>query len=166
MNDSIIRQDCAINERRCSITPIATELAQRIRRTRFDDYGNQLAVWVSDSAAPCRHCLRVAPAGSALIVFAYSPFSTRGPYSEVGPVFVHADACERYDASDRFPSDFRDRALTMRGYNDRGTIEAAQLSKAGAPEATIDALFADERVRFIHVRNPAWGCFDFQVERA
>lgn len=166
MDNSNIASPSAIAQLRYSIAPIDTELAERIRRTLRDDHGNQLAVWVSGYSAPCRHCLRRAPAGTALIVFAYSPFSTKGPYAEVGPVFIHADACQRYDGGGRFPSDYMDRILTMRGYNDRGTIEDAQLSQAGDPETTIDALFADERVRFIHVRNPAWGCFHFRVDRA
>jgi hypothetical protein len=166
MIDSNIEPHLANHSLRFTVMPIASELAHRIRQTLLDDFGNQLAVWVSEYVAPCRHCLRLAPPGTELIVFAYCPLSTKGPYAEVGPVFVHAQPCERYGACDRFPSDYRGRVLTMRGYNDRGTIEAALISEAGSPEAAIDALFADERVRFIHVRNPAWGCFHFQLERA
>lgn len=53
----------------------------------------------------------------------------------------------------------------MRGYNADGRIEAAELSERGKPEATIRELFANARVQFVHVRNPAWGCYDFRVER-
>jgi hypothetical protein len=166
MNDATIAHLDAREALRYSVTPVATELARRIRQTLVDDYGNQLAVWESEYPAPCRHCLRVAPNGTSLIVFAYSPFSNKGPYAEVGPIFVHAGACERYATGDVFPSDYRDRVLTLRGYNDLGTIETALLSAAGDPESSITELFADERVRFIHARSPAWGCFHFRLNRA
>ena len=151
---------------RYSIRPIPSDVADRIRRTLRDDFGNSLTVWESDSPAPCRHCLRIADAGERLIVFAYRPFSGTGPYAEVGPIFIHADACEAYDEPDQFPPDFNQRTLTMRGYNASGTIETAELSAPGQAEASLGRLFSDERVRFVHVRNPAWGCYDFLVDRA
>ncbi len=151
---------------RYSIRPIPTSLATRVRETLTDDFGNALTVWESDSPAPCRHCLRVAAAGERLIVFAYRPFDGGGPYAEVGPVFIHADACAAYGDHQLFPQDFVQRLLTMRGYNERGTIETAELSQPGDPEASLERLFSHERVRFVHVRNPAWGCFDFRVDRA
>jgi uncharacterized protein DUF1203 len=149
---------------RFSISPIPTAVVDRIRQTLVDDFGNHLTVSQSDPA-PCRHCLRITQPGERLVVFAYCPFENSGPYAEVGPVFVHADRCESYDDRNRFPDDFRQRVLTMRGYNQDGLIEAAELSGSGNPEALIEHLFSNERVRFIHVRNPAWGCYDFRVDR-
>lgn len=150
---------------RYCVRPIPTELAARIREALVDDFGNRLAVQDPDAQAPCRHCLRLTRAGERLIAFAHRPFETTGPYAEVGPIFIHADGCERYADRDRFPEDFRQRVLTMRGYNAAGTIETAELSAAGEPEHSIERLFSNQRVRFIHVRNPAWGCFDFQIDR-
>jgi Protein of unknown function (DUF1203) len=150
---------------RFSISAIPTDVAARIRRTLVDDFGNRLVARPADPA-PCRHCLRISTAGELLIVFAYRPFVSGGPYAEVGPVFVHAANCEAYADRDVFPTDFRHRVLTMRGYNIEGTIETAELSVAGNPEASIERLFSNERVRFVHVRNPAWGCYDFRIDRA
>ena len=149
---------------RFSISAIPTDVAARIRTTLVDDFGNQLVARAVDSA-PCRHCLRITKPGEDLIVFAYQPFTSVGPYAEVGPVFVHAAPCEAYAHRDSFPEDFRKRILTMRGYNAEGTIETAELSDAGNPEATIERLFSNERLSFIHVRNPAWGCYDFRIDR-
>ena len=148
---------------RFRIKSVSTEIARRVRDTLTDDFGNRLAI--STTAAPCRSCLRVTSPEERLIAFAHQPFSTNGPYAEVGPVFIHADDCSPYAEPNKFPADFVQRCLTMRGYNERGTIETAELSTPGDPEASIARLFGDERVRFIHVRNPAWGCYDFQVDR-
>jgi Protein of unknown function (DUF1203) len=148
-----------------SIAAIESAVADRVRETLQDDFGNALEIWESDPV-PCRHCLRITATGEPVILFAYRPFDFDGPYAEIGPVFVHARACDRYAETDVFPEDFRERVLTMRAYNDGGRIEAAQLSAPGRPEHSIARLFANERVCFIHVRNPAWGCYDFRVDRS
>ncbi|MDQ6767125.1 MAG: DUF1203 domain-containing protein [Candidatus Eremiobacteraeota bacterium] len=151
---------------RYAVKAIPTDVAVRVRQTLTDDFGNRLSVSASDACAPCRHCLRLSVPGEPLILFAYRPFETPGPYAEIGPVFIHAESCPAYADRERFPGDFRTRVLTMRGYNEGGTIETAELSAAGDPDATLERLLSDERVRFVHVRNPAWGCYDFQVDRA
>ena len=148
-----------------SISPLPTEIVERIRTTLVDDFGNHLEV-IASQPVPCRHCLKITQAGERVILFACQPFDTTGPYAEIGPVFVHAEPCSAYAQRTDFPEGFRERILTMRGYDSAGRIAGATLSTAGRPEATIDELFADASVRYIHVRNPAWGCYDFRVDRA
>lgn len=147
--------------------PIDDAVVRSVRTTRRDAHGNALEVWTSeDDGNPCRSCLRVTPAGTRLILFAHRPFPTDGPYAEIGPVFVHADACEAYTAATTFPEDFRLRTLTFRAYNTRGRIHDAAVAAGATAEETLERLFASEDVAFVHVRNPAWGCYDFMVERA
>jgi hypothetical protein len=81
-------------------------------------------------------------------------------------VFVHADACEPYRAQAVFPADFRPRRLTFRAYDTGGSIHDAMLADGVDAERALEHLLADERAATVHVRNPAWGCFDFAVERA
>jgi hypothetical protein len=143
---------------------LAGELVARVRNELRDDHGNTLHVQTSASPAPCRSCLRIAPASSRLILFAYRPFVMGGPYAEVGPVFVHAEWCEPYRAN-AFPEDFRARTLVFRAYDACGAIRDAVLADGVDAEDALGRLFADDAVRFVHVRNPAWGCFDFAVFR-
>jgi hypothetical protein len=146
--------------------PIDDAAVHAVRTTLRDLHGNALHVQVSDSdTAPCRSCLRVTARDTRLILFAHRPFVTEGPYAETGPVFVHADACEPYRALDVFPPDFRPRRLVFRAYDDRGTIHDAALADGVDAEQTLARLFANASVAQVHVRNPAWGCFDFAVER-
>lgn len=147
--------------------PIDDALAERIRTTLRDDHGNRLHVQTSeDDSNPCRSCLRVTPHGSHLILFAHRPFTTDGPYAETGPVFVHAEACTPYAQTDRFPEDFRMRRLTFRAYDTRGAIHDATLADGVDAERVLERLFASDDVEVVHVRNPAWGCYDFRVVRA
>jgi len=144
--------------------PIDDAVVNRVRDRLRDDHGNELHVQVSENGAPCRSCLRVVPAGARLILFAHRPFATHGPYAETGPVFVCADACAPY-RGDEFPADFRPRILTLRAYDANGSIHDATLAAGTDADDMLARLFADPAVAFAHVRNPAWGCFDFAVER-
>jgi len=145
--------------------PIDEDTVRTVRETLRDGHGNQLDVEVSDSPAPCRACLRIAPSGTRLILFAYRPFTTHGPYAETGPVFVHAKACRPYRKQADFPADFRPRSLAFRAYDYGGSIHDAMLADGVDAERALAHLFRDERAATVHVRNPAWGCFDFAVER-
>jgi hypothetical protein len=152
------------------IIPVPAEFAHRIRTTLRDDAGNALSVWTSDSHGnPCRSCLRVTHPGERLILCAYTPFESTGPYVESGPIFIHADACDGYDPSAGFPEDFLGRDLTLRSYGstERGilSIVAAEVAPAGAAAPALARLFGDPRASFVHARNPSWGCYDFRLER-
>jgi hypothetical protein len=147
--------------------PIDRDVVERVRTMSYVDHGNALAVWTSDTDGnPCRACLQLTPAGTRLLLFAHRPFTTDGPYAETGPVFVHADPCAPYAQTDVFPDAFRSRTLTFRAYDARGRIYAATIADGVEAEATLARLFAPRNVAVVHLRNPAWGCFDFRVERA
>jgi Protein of unknown function (DUF1203) len=146
--------------------PLDEGLAQRVRTTLRDEHGNALEIWTSDDHGnPCRSCLRVTPRGSRLILFAHRPFTTDGPYAEIGPIFVHADACAPYAQTDRFPDDFRGRRLTLRAYDPRGHIHDATLADGVDAERVLERFFDSDDIAEVHVRNPAWGCYDFRVVR-
>src|SRR5437763_2773775 len=88
--------------------PLPTEIAERARllaKTGAPDH----AVVVADSphGYPCRHCLHWAQPGEHVILFPYASIPAGHPYSETGPIFVHAESCERYRAPEEYPADFR-----------------------------------------------------------
>ena len=47
------------------------------------------------STVPGRHCLGQVEKGDPCLILAYRPFPEAQPYAEQGPIFLHADACER-----------------------------------------------------------------------
>src|SRR3954447_5861253 len=53
----------------------------------------------ADERSPCRRCLRDAAPGEPLVLAPYDPFTIRSPYASEGPVFVHADGCEPFEAA-------------------------------------------------------------------
>jgi hypothetical protein len=90
-----------------------------------------------------------------------------GPYDETGPVFLHAEACAG-PPHDGFPDDYRGLPRVLRAYDAQGRILDGQVIAEGDmhPERTIDEVFSDPRVAFIHARALLAGCFTFTIGRA
>jgi hypothetical protein len=149
------------------IIAMPTADSTRARGAMRDDFGNTLAPLISDGSGPCRHCLRYARSGERVLLFSYRPFANSGPYQEVGPVFVHADGCERYATDGGFPADFIARPLVLRPYDADDNIHDSQVyAEAGSAERTAQTLLANPSVAYVHARSRTRGCFMFRIERA
>lgn len=78
--------------------------ARAFQRGEADAYGNAPEHRLSDgSGVPCRHCLRHVAAGEPYLVLAYRPFPGLQPYAETGPIFLHAEGCERAETGAELP---------------------------------------------------------------
>jgi hypothetical protein len=149
------------------VTPIDSNVAEAIRSSPTDAYGNELQPETQPAPGnPCRHCLRRAKEGERLVLFSYSPFDSRNPYKEVGPVFVHANGCERYANDGAVPEDFLNRPIVLRGYDDRQRIACVAVVVDGTTQRRIEELLADPAVAFVHARSFTHGCYLFRVDRA
>ena len=92
---------------------IPSDEVDRIRCGGPDAYGQPALTRVAEGLAnPCRHCLGLIAEGQEKLVLAYRPFTSSQPYAETGPIFLHQDACERYE-NDTLPPwfDYLDPAL-------------------------------------------------------
>ena len=105
--------------------------------------------------------------GEPLLLFSYKPFDRPAPYQEVGPVFLHADGCDRYASDDGFPSDFGQRPLVLRPYDQNDNIQGPQVfAEPGSAQRAACALLDDPTVAYVHARSRASGCYLFRIERA
>jgi hypothetical protein len=148
------------------IIALATEVAERWRREGVDDHGNRLTPIVADEPAsfPCRHCLRDAEPGEPMLLASHSPFALPGPYKEVGPIFVHADACARFAGGD-VPLQLRRRLLALRGYDRAQSLVDGVVVEGAALEGGLATLLANADVDWVHVRFARPGCFACRIER-
>ncbi len=144
------------------VVPFPTELTEVARRTSAPDH--QIVVADKPNAYPCRHCLRWALPGQALVLFPYQSIPPGRPYSEGGPIFLHQETCERYSTVDEYPAAFRE-GRAVRGYDARDEMIAAELA-GDNPESVIEAILANPEVAFVQVRSVTRGCFTMKVERA
>jgi len=139
---------------------------ESIRRAGRDAAGNPFEPFVAtEDGDPLRCCLREAVAGERLALIAYRPPGTAGAYAEIGPVFVHADACAGYPDGDRYPEGFRARQQVQRGYDAAGRIADAILVEGADAESGIKRLFANPGIVLVHSRNVLYGCYMFAVRR-
>ena len=147
------------------IVPIRTEIAEAARhQTEVGAPDHVFVTADSPNGYPCRHCLRWAQPGERMILFPFAAIAPGRPYSETGPIFVHAEPCERYAATHEFPSEFR-KGRVLRAYNSRHDIIAAEVANGEGPEAVIERFLQKPETAFVHVRSASHGCYTMEVER-
>src|SRR5258705_6212183 len=123
-----------------TIIPLPTEIADAARRVVNAGSADHALITVdSPGSSPCRHCLQWAQPGERVILFPYAAIPSGHPYSETGPVFVHANECQRYSASNEYTPDFRNRRV-FRAYDAKYKIIDAQVMNGSEPEAVIARL--------------------------
>jgi len=146
------------------IVPIRTDIAEAARHQAEVGAPDHAFVTAdSPNGFPCRHCLRWAQPGERMILFPFAAIASGRPYSESGPIFVHAERCDRYSATDEFPSEFRS-GRVLRAYDARCNIIAAVANEDG-PEAVIERFLQQPETAFVHVRSASHGCYTMEVER-
>lgn len=149
-----------------------THLARGFQGGGLDAYGRlperRMADGKGQFRVPCRHCLEDVAIGEEYLILAYRPFETLNPYTESGPIFLHARECERHLASEETPGMLR-RSVQMivRGYSaDERIVYGTGAVVPGDRIAEAAAsLLAREDVEFVHVRSATNNCFQCRIDR-
>jgi uncharacterized protein DUF1203 len=149
------------------VTAIPSKVADLVRSTmRSPGYGHPAHVEVAAGYGPCRHCLRDFQIGKEnRILFTYDPFHGLESLPLPGPIFVHAEACERFGEDGGFPKDLRSHRLTFAAYGAGRRLIDEQYVEDGQVEHVIGRLLEREDVKYLHVRDTEAGCYDFRIER-
>lgn len=120
---------------------------------------------VADSVPgyPCRVSLEDAAVGEELWLLSYVHHDVDSPYRASGPIYVRVGAREAALQPGELPACVRSRLVSVRAYDDRHLMVAAQVCDgAGAAEA-LEAVFADPRVAYAHLHNAKPGCFSCEA---
>jgi hypothetical protein len=148
------------------IVPLPTEIAERARQlAKADAPDHTIVVADSPHGYPCRHCLSWAQPGERVILFPYVSVPAGHPYSETGPIFVHAEPCESYAATQEYPPDFRN-GRAFRAYDANYNMIDAEVANGDQPEAVIERLLQNSGTAFVDARSVTRGCFTFRIQRA
>jgi Protein of unknown function (DUF1203) len=142
--------------------------ASRLREHGPDANHQAPIEMISDGKSnPCRHCLALIAKGDAMLLLAYRPFDDLQPYAETGPIFLHKEACKRYD-SQAMPAWFEhfDPAI-IRGYSEQHYIryDTGQAIAGNALTSACQNILADTSVAYVHIRSK-FNCYQCKVERA
>ncbi len=150
---------------RFRIVPIRTEIVEAARREAEEGAPDHVFLTAdSPKGYPCRHCLRWAKPGERMILFPFAAIAPGRPYSESGPIFVHAEPCDRYAATREFPGKFR-KGRVLRAYNSQHDIIAAEVANGEGPEDVIERFLQEPETAFVHVRSASHGCYTMEIVR-
>ena len=145
-----------------------TSLVHAYQNGRLDDNGQPPERHCAHGTGiPCRHCLQPIAAGEPYLVLAHRPFPSRQPYAEVGPIFLHANACPRYDAETTvIPPILESEQYIVRGYgvDDRIVYGTGQVVETAVlPQKAVELLTHPD-VAYLHVRSAANNCFQCRID--
>jgi Protein of unknown function (DUF1203) len=148
------------------VVAIPSEIAGSVRTTHQDPhYGFPAYTWIGATGAPCRHCLQRIAAGEKAMLFTYDAFEGQEALPLPGPVYIHAEACEKYPEHAGFPADLRNQR-TLNAYGRGRRLVAQEYVNGGDVDAKIEQLFGRSDVDYLHVRSTDAGCYTFRIERA
>jgi hypothetical protein len=149
---------------------ITTTMARHYQMGGADANGQAPETHVSDGdGVPCRHCLQNVKAGSKYLVLSHRPFPAPQPYAETGPIFLHAEVCERYRESAEMPEMFYENDdYILRGYSCQDRIVYGTGGVIGTKEILSRArqLLQRDDVAYVHMRSARNNCFQCRIEFA
>lgn len=148
--------------------PLPDSIAAHYRAGGPDAYGLTPERRISDGqGVPCRHTLRLLPAGTPYLIVAHRPFAGLNPYTETGPIFLAADPLPGAAPSTELPAFLAAPRYIVRGYSADERIvygTGAVVDTPSIPEAC-EALLARRDIAFVHIRSATNACFHCRVER-
>ncbi|MGD0543094.1 MAG: DUF1203 domain-containing protein [Candidatus Acidiferrales bacterium] len=148
------------------VMAISTDLAEAVREMQKDPhYKFPAYADISKGDAPCRHCLKIIPAGEQALLFTYDAFEGVEKLPLPGPVYIHAWSCERYPEDAGFPAELKNSPRTLNAYATGRKLLAQEYVGNGTVDSAIEKLFERSDVHYIHVRSTTVGCYTFRIER-
>jgi hypothetical protein len=148
------------------IVAIETEIADQVRASlKAPVYGFPAHLEVAEDGAPCRHCLRTIAPKERRILFTYDRFTGKESLPQPGPVYIHAEGCQRYPETGGFPEELRNSPRTVEAYARGRRLKAQEYVADGRFEPVIEKLFANSDVEYLQINSTTAGCFTFRIER-
>ena len=137
-----------------------------IRDGGVDDGGNAVVAFAAEGWEPLRCCLTIADPSHSIALIAYTPLTTRSPWTETGPVFVCAQECGGYRTPNELPERLRTGPKILRTYRADGTLDYDHITQV--PEGVdigdeLVRLLDQPDVAIVHVRAVLAQCFAYSV---
>ena len=106
---------------------------------------------------PCRVSLADAEVGETVLLIPFTHHDVPSPYRGSGPIFIRSGAKTATPAAGEIPLMFRHRLLSIRAYDEAAMMVGAEVVNGGELDATIEQLFTDENVSYLHIHNARVG---------
>ncbi len=114
---------------------------------------------------PCRTSLEDANIGEEVILFHYQHLDVTSPYKASGPIFVRKNVKAAVLDINTIPAMLTDRLLSIRGYDNNAMMIDAKTIQGITLFDTIQCLFNNSKIEYLHIHNADPGCYNCQVDR-
>ena len=151
---------------RFAVAAIQQQVADYVREHGRDPtWGHSVVTEPAAGFGPCRSCLRTFREGQELrTLFTHDTYAGVGEFPQPGPVYIHADRCDRFD-SDGFPPGLRSLQLTFEAVASGPRVAAVERTGGDQAEGVIERLLGLPEVEYLNVRNTDAGCFVARIDR-
>jgi hypothetical protein len=114
---------------------------------------------------PCRVSLADAEIGETVILVHHEHQPADTPYHAGHAIFVREDAAQARPGLGEVPDVLRSRLISVRGFDTDHMMIAADVVAGEDLAQTIERVFEDSAVSYIHLHNAKPGCFAASVTR-
>jgi hypothetical protein len=114
---------------------------------------------------PCRISLQDAAVGEKLLLLPFEHHDVASPYRASGPIYVRQLADCAVTLRNQIPPYLSRRLLSVRGYDEAGWMQAAEVVEGALLEPLIVQFLQRTDVAYLHVHNARPGCYACRVDR-
>jgi hypothetical protein len=115
---------------------------------------------------PCRVSLADAEVGEELILVNHQHQAGASPFRAAHAVYVRKGARQARPAVDALPEQLTSRTLSLRAFDDRAMIVAADLVEGDDLGAALERLLAGSNAAYVHIHFAKYGCYAARADRA
>ena len=115
---------------------------------------------------PCRVSLMDAEVGEEMILVNYEHQTAATPFKSSHAVYVRRGADQARLQKGEVPEMLRSRTLSLRAFDGKGMLVAADLVDGRALEKLIEEMFSDPGAGYIHIHFAKPGCYAARADRA
>ena len=119
----------------------------------------------SNPGFPCRISLEDAEMGEEVILFTFTHHECSSPYQASGAIFIRKNVATAELAINEVPKMLKHRLLSLRAYDEIGMMRDAQTIEGHRASDTINLIFNNKNISYIHIHNAIPGCYNCLVER-
>ncbi|MEX3014196.1 DUF1203 domain-containing protein [Gymnodinialimonas hymeniacidonis] len=130
------------------------------------EHGAERYIADRPNALPDRITMRDAESGEAMILLNHTYQTAKSPYFGTHAIFVKEGATETYEAVDEIPPVMAHRLLSLRGFDETHKIADGRVVEGRDAAETINEMFENPAIRYIHAHNAGHGCYSGLIERA
>ena len=114
---------------------------------------------------PCRVSLEDAEVGERMFLMNYEHQPAASPFRSSHAIYVRENASQARPAVNEVPQMLKSRLLSVRAFDAKGMMVAADLVAGEGLVQLLEPMLADTSIEIVHIHNARLGCYLAMAER-